>query len=56
MEYPMAVLVNENSASASEIFAGAIKDYQYGTSTAQKHLEKELYRVYASYPMAVPLN
>ena len=31
MEIPMAVLINENSASAAEIFAGAIKDYEYGT-------------------------
>ncbi|MEY8392346.1 S41 family peptidase [Lachnospiraceae bacterium] len=31
MDMPMAVLINENSASASEIFAGAIKDYKYGT-------------------------
>lgn len=31
LEIPMAVLINENSASASEIFAGAIKDYKYGT-------------------------
>lgn len=31
MEIPMAVLINGNSASASEIFAGAIKDYKYGT-------------------------
>ena len=31
IDYPLAVLINESSASASEIFAGAIKDYNYGT-------------------------
>ncbi len=31
LDVPMAVLINGNSASASEIFAGAIKDYELGT-------------------------
>lgn len=31
IEIPLAVLVNENSASASEILAGCIKDLQQGT-------------------------
>ena len=31
LNIPMAVLINGNSASASEIFAGAIQDYEWGT-------------------------
>ncbi len=31
IEIPLVVLVNENSASASEVFTGAVKDYGVGT-------------------------
>ena len=43
---PLAVLVNESSASASEIFAGAVQDYEIGkivgTTTYGKGVVQEL--------------
>lgn len=49
MDYPLVVLINENSASASEIFAGAIKDYEYGTligtTTFGKGIVQSLYQL-----------
>ena len=36
LEIPMTVLVNENSASASEIFAGAVQDYGIGKIVGKK--------------------
>ncbi len=37
---PLVVLVDENSASASEIFSGAIKDYKVGTLVGHKTFGK----------------
>lgn len=33
---PMVILTNEGTASASEIFAGAIRDYKLGTLVGKK--------------------
>lgn len=40
LDYPMAVLINGDSASASEILAGAIKDFGYGTLIGTKTFGK----------------
>lgn len=50
INYPMVVLINGNSASASEIFAGAIKDYEYGTLLGTNTFGKGI--VQTIYPLS----
>ena len=52
MNIPMVVLVNENSASASEIFAGAIPGMEQ--SWEPQPLEKELYSLFGDCQAAEP--
>lgn len=40
MDYPIAVLINGNSASAAEILAGAIRDFDYGALIGTKTFGK----------------
>ncbi len=50
MEYPLAVLINGNSASASEILAGAIRDFEYGTLIGTKTFGKGVVQTIISLP------
>lgn len=49
IQIPLVVLVNENSASASEIFAGAVQDYAIGTIVGGTTYGKGL--VQNTYPL-----
>ena len=48
VDMPIAILVNENSASASEVFTGALKDYKkavvVGTTSHGKGIVQNLIR------------
>ena len=50
LSYPMVVLMDQSSASASEIFAGAIKDYAYGTLVGKKTFGKGI--VQSLFPLS----
>ncbi|MBR1628193.1 MAG: S41 family peptidase [Lachnospiraceae bacterium] len=50
MDYPIVVLTSENSASAAEIFAGAIRDYKYGILIGKKTYGKGV--VQSTFPLS----
>lgn len=50
MDLPIVVLTSENTASAAEIFAGAIRDYNYGTLIGTKSYGKGI--VQSTIPLA----
>lgn len=49
-EVPMVVLINEYSASASEILAGAIRDYEAGTLVGTKSFGKGVVQSVLEFP------
>ena len=50
LSIPLAVLVNTGSASASEIFAGAVKDYSIGTIVGTTTYGKGVVQSIRAYP------
>lgn len=60
LEVPLVVLVNENSASASEVFAGNIQDFKagklVGTTTFGKGIMQSMYYEDPRYSTAIKLT
>ncbi|MBE7057642.1 MAG: S41 family peptidase [Ruminococcaceae bacterium] len=50
IESPLVVLINENTASASELVAGAIRDHKKGTLVGEKTYGKALGQIRYDYP------
>lgn len=50
LELPLVVLVNSNSASASEIFTGAVQDYEIGTIVGTKTFGKGIVQDAFTFP------
>ena len=44
LDIPIVILINENSASASEVFTGALKDYGKATVVGKKSYGKGIVR------------
>ena len=56
MDIPLVVLVNENSASSSEILAGAVKDLEAGTLVGTTTFGKGLVQRLFTLPDGSALN
>lgn len=60
LQVPLVVLVNENSASASEVFAGNIQDFEagklVGTTTFGKGIMQSMYYEDSRYSTAIKLT